>query len=157
MPNTDRPTAGLRPLFVFEVELAKLVSIGTTPSGEVRLVPILAGTFDGAGGSGTILPGGADWQETRSDGSLEIRARYLLQSQEGELIEVQSNGLRAAAPDVLARLNRGELLDASNYYFRTAIRFRTASSRLARLNDVLAVSYGERRPRSVHLDVYEVL
>jgi len=157
MPNTERPNAGLRPLLEIDADLAKLISIGATPGGELRMVPIVSGSFAGEALRGTIVPGGADWQTVRADGALEIRARYLLQTDADELIEVQSDGLRAGAPEVLERLSRGELLPASSYYFRTAIRLRTAAPRLARLNDLLAVAYGERRPSSVHLYVYEVL
>jgi len=163
MSSTEHQ-ANLLPLLVIEADLAPLVTLGPSPGGEVRVVPILGGrveTLSRAGSTlpafaGTILPGGADWQQVRSDGSLEISARYLLESEAGEKVEVQSNGLRVASPDVLAALGRGELLPASRYYFRTAVRFRTAATRLARLNDLLAVSYGERRASSVRLVVYEV-
>ena len=69
---------------------------------------------------------------------------------------MRSEGVRAATPEVLTA-RPGELVPASEYYFRTAMRFRTAALRLARLNDVLAVAYGERRRQGVHLEVFEVL
>lgn len=146
----------LRPLLELTCDVGPVTSIGATPLGEVRLVQLLGGTFEGPELRGKLMPGGADWQQVRSDGSLEISARYLLESDAGEKVEVQSNGLRVASPEVLAALGRGELLPASRYYFRTAVRFRTAATRLARLNDLLAVSYGERRASSVRLVVYEV-
>ena len=93
----------------------------------------------------------------RADGVLEIRAHYLLETEEGELIEVKSEGLRAASPEVLARIERGEPVAPEEYYFRTAIRMATASKKLARLNDVLAVARGERRARSVRIVAFEVL
>jgi hypothetical protein len=157
MPNIERPDAGLRPLLEIDAELEKITSAGVTPSGEIRLIPITGGKFEGEELRGKVLGGGADWQDVRSDGVLEISARYLLQTDEGEPIEVRSTGVRAASPEVMARLGRGEKVPQSAYYFRTAIRFRTASPRLARLNNVLAVSYGERRGNGVHLFVYEVL
>jgi len=148
---------GLRPLFSLEVELNSLVSVGPTPAGEVRLISIAGGQFRGAELNGTILPGGADWQSVRSDGGLEISARYLLRTEQGELIEVRSDGLRAAPPEVLAQLARGEAVPKDAYYFRTAMRFRTAAARVNFLNDLLAVAYGERRGGRVHLDVHAVL
>ena len=157
MSNTELPTAGLKPLLVIDADLEKITTIGATPGGEVRLIPIASGTFEGAELRGTILSGGADWQDVRSDGAIEISARYLLQTDQGEMLEVRSVGLRAAPPEVMERLARGERVPSAAYYFRTAIRFRTAAERLRRLNDVLAVSYGERRGGSVHLVVYEVL
>jgi hypothetical protein len=144
-------------LFVIDASVPGITTVGTTPSGEIRLIPITGGTFEGEDLRGELLPGGADWQDVRSDGVLEISARYLLKTDRGEMIEVRSVGVRAGAPEVLARLGRGELVPAAEYYFRTAIRFRTAAPRLMRLNDILAVSYGERRRQGVRLEVFEVL
>ncbi|HLK38951.1 MAG TPA: DUF3237 domain-containing protein [Polyangiaceae bacterium] len=155
MPPTD-PLA-LAPLVTIEASLGPIVSVGRTPRGHVRMVAILAGTFEGPEARGRILPGGADWQEVRPDGVLEIRAHYLLETDAGEAIEVHSEGLRAAAPEVLARIERGEIVSPGEYYFRTAIRLTTASARLARYNSLLAVARGERRAKSVVISVFEVL
>jgi hypothetical protein len=157
MSNTERPTPGFRPLFVIDASVPGITTVGTTPSGEIRLIPITGGTFEGEDLRGELLPGGADWQDVRSDNALEISARYLLKTDRGEMIEVRSIGVRAGAPEVLERLGRGELVPAAEYYFRTSVRFRTAAPRLMRLNDILAVSYGERRRQGVHLEVFEVL
>lgn len=151
------PKLELRHLIEITCDVGPVTSIGKTPLGDVRLVQLLGGTFEGAELRGKLLPGGADWQQVRSDGTLEIRAKYLLETDQGELIQVQSEGVRAAAPEVLARLDRGELPDASEYYFRTALRFTTSAPRLLRLNNVLGVSYGRRAPRQVSLSFFEVL
>jgi Protein of unknown function (DUF3237) len=151
MSNIDRSTPGLRKWFVLQVELAALASIGPNPAGEIRLIPIIGGHFSGHELEGIVLPGGADWQTLRSDGCLEISARYLLQTNQGELIEVRSDGVRSAAPTVSADQ------EPAAPYFRTGLRFRTASERLAKLNDRLAISYGIRLTSSVQLEVYEVL
>ena len=50
--------------------------VGATPSGEIRLIPITGGSFEGEELHGEILGGGADWQDVRNDGVLEISARY---------------------------------------------------------------------------------
>lgn len=118
------------------------------------MVPITGGTVCGAH-SGIILPGGADWQDVLADGSLDIAARYVLKLDDG-LVEVDSRGLRHATPEVLARIDRGEAVDRNDYYFRTAIRLRTAAAKLSYLNSMLLISVAERRARSVHLDVYRV-
>jgi len=140
----------LIPFLKLDVEVDAIIDLG----GGRRMVPITGGTVCGAH-PGTILPGGADWQEVLADGSLDIAARYILQLHDG-LVEVDSRGLRHAAPEVLARLDRGEAVGRSDYYFRTAIRLRTSSSHLTYLNNLLLVSVGERRARSVHLDVYRL-
>lgn len=150
----------LEALMTLTLELLPIESAGVTPAGEVRVVPFRDGTFEGnfegAALRGKLLPGGTDWQRVRSDGTLEIAARYLLETDRGERIEVQSNGLRHASPEVMARLNAGELVSRDAYYFRTAIRLNTAAPRLQRLNDVLVVSVGERTRSAVRLELYTV-
>jgi hypothetical protein len=111
----------------------------------------------GAKLNGRVLPGGADWQIVAADGSLDIHARYSIESDAGALIQVDSRGLRTGPPDVLARLGRGEDVDPSLYYFRTAMRFETAHPSVAWMNRILALAKGAREKNAVRLDVYEVL
>ena len=123
-----------------------------------RVVPFAGGTFTGRDGlEGTVVAGGADWQRTRPDGVLEIDARYALTTADDEAIEVRSTGLRKASPEVAERLARGETVSPDEYYFRTHIRLTTTSPRLAWLNDLVAVSTGQRDHDVVHIDVHEVL
>jgi len=144
----------LVPFLALDVQVDAIIDLGNGRGARRRLVPIIGGTVSGAH-SGTIMPGGSDWQEVLPDGSLDIAARYILQLEDG-LVEVDSRGLRHATPEVLARLDHGENVDRSEYYFRTAIRLRTAVASLSYLNSLLLVSAGERRARSVHLDVFRV-
>jgi hypothetical protein len=147
----------LKPLMTVTVDLFPIESVGPAPAGEVRVVPFREGTFEGPDGlCGKLLPGGTDWQRVRSDGTLEIAARYLLETDRGERIEVQSNGLRHASPEVMARLNAGELVPRDEYYFRTAIRLSTAAPRLQHLNNMLVVSVGERMRAAVRLELFVV-
>lgn len=120
-----------------------------------RCIPITGGTVSGAY-SGTIMPGGADWQIVADDGTIDIDARYVLDLAEG-LVEVRSRGLRSGPPDVLAKLALGEIVDSSHYYFRTALRFASRTPSLDRLNRIIAIARGERMPGKVRLSVYEVL
>jgi hypothetical protein len=138
-PNSNTEGVGLRQLFTFLVDVTTPVSVGPSPNGEVRMVPIVGGSFSGEY-SGVVLPGGNDWQIVRSDGCIEISAHYLLKTEAGEIIEVHSDGLRSAPS-----------------YFRTAMRFRTVAPRLDALNHVLAVAYGQRRDKQVELQVHAVL
>ena len=144
----------LQPLFQFTVEVGPAVDLGALDAIRRRMVPIAGGTVTGAH-RGTILPGGADFQQVRPDGTLEISARYVLSLEEG-LVEVDSRGLRHGTADILSRLDRGEKVDRSEYYFRTAMRFRAASPPLAYLNNVIAVSLGERHVSAVNLEIYRL-
>ncbi len=145
------------PIFHIHAELAEILTLGMTPYGERRIINILGGRVDGARLSGRILPGGADWQIIRSDGVADLDARYTIETEAGARILVSSRGLRHGPPDVMARLAQGERVEPSLYYFRTMMRFETADPAVAWLNRILALGRGAREPRTVRLDVYEVL
>jgi hypothetical protein len=148
-----RPIA-LRELLAIEVAVLPVVDLG----GGRRFVPFDGGTFSGRDGlDGVVLDGGADWQQARSDGVLEIDAHYALRTHAGEAIEVRSTGVRKMSTTTAERVARGEHVAADEYYFRTHIRLTTSAPRLARLNDVLAISTGERQRDVVHIHVHEVL
>jgi Protein of unknown function (DUF3237) len=144
------------PIFTVTAELEALMSLGRTPYGERRVIGILCGTVQGPRLNGRILPGGADWQIVRGDGAADIQARYIIESDQGAHVVVNSTGLRHGPPDVLASLARGDKVDPARYYFRTVMRFETADVGLDWLNRILALARGERQARSVRLDVYEV-
>lgn len=153
-----------------EAEVGAIESLGVMATGERRVVAINGGSVSSrrppAGVDlgafeleGRLLPGGADWQWVRSDGITEIAAHYVIQTNSGDHIEVQSNGYRHGPADVMRRLAAGAAVAAHEYYFRTAVTFRTAAvrSELNRLNGLLAIAVGERRARAVLLDIYTVL
>lgn len=144
----------LVPFLELDVMVDAVIDLGSQGIAGRRMVPITGGTVSGAH-SGVILPGGADWQQVLPDGSLDIAAHYVLKLNDG-LVGVDSRGLRHATPEVLARLDRGDQVDRSDYYFRTAIRLRTSAAALTYLNNLLLLSVGERHARSVHLDVFRV-
>ena len=144
----------LRELLAIEVEVRPPVDLGDGR----RFVTFSGGRFSGRDDlAGSLLEGGVDWQQTRPNGVLEIDARYVLVTEAGESIEVRSSGLRRAAPEVVERIMAGEDVDPDTYYFRTHVRMWTAAPRLAWLNDLLAVSTGQRDKDLVHIHVHEVL
>jgi hypothetical protein len=145
-----------QPIFTIHAELADMLRFGETPYGERRVIHITGGSVSGARLNGRILPGGADWQIIRADGAADIRARYTIEAADDALVLVNSEGLRHGPPDVIARVGRGEAVDPSLYYFRTALRFETAAPGLAWMNKILAIGRGERLARAVKLDVFEV-
>ncbi len=144
-------------LCTLDVDVGPVTSLGNGPYGERRVVAIVGGRVDGPQISGSIVAGGADWQTARADGVLDIDAHYSLLLDDGARVEVSSTGMRHGAPDVLARLGRGEAVDPSEYFFRTLIRFQTGAARLAHLNRTMAIAVGARRSDRVALTVYRVL
>jgi hypothetical protein len=145
------------PIFTIRAELADILKLGATPYGERRIINILGGTVDGPRLKGRILPGGADWQIVRSDGVVDLRARYTVETDTSGQILFNSEGYRHGPPDVMAALARDETVDPSRYYFRAFMRFETADPAASWLNRTLALARGARANRAVHLDVYEVL
>jgi Protein of unknown function (DUF3237) len=146
-----------RPLFDAHVEVAEIRSLGRTPLGERRVIPIVGGSFQGERLGGRVLPGGADWQTIGEDGAARLDARYTLETEGGALVQVRSQGLRHGPPEVLARLAAGEAVDPARYYFRTVLRFETGAPALDWLNRIIAVAHGARRPRVVELTAFELL
>ncbi|MGP0031630.1 MAG: DUF3237 domain-containing protein [Acidimicrobiales bacterium] len=143
----------LRQLMTIEILLGPPVDLGDGR----RYLAFDGGSFESRGGtSGTVLAGGADWQVIRPDGVIEIDAHYALLTEEAEAIEVQSKGLRKMSGAQAAQIARGDAV-AGPYYFRTHVRLSTSAPRLAWLNDLIAVSTGQREQHVVRLDVHEVL
>jgi Protein of unknown function (DUF3237) len=146
-----------QPIFTVHADLADILHLGPTPYGDRRVIHILGGRVEGEKLSGRILPGGADWQIIRTDGAADVHARYTIEADAGGRVLVDSAGLRHGPADVLAQLARGETVDPSRYYFRTAMRFETADRSLDWLNRIIALARGAREARAVRLDVFEVL
>lgn len=158
MTMTAAPADMLRFEFLFTLssDVGELLSLGHGPLGERRVVYITSGTFEGPTMRGKVI-GGADWQILRSDGALELDARYAVREQGGAVIQVRSQGLRFGPPEVMARLARGEDVDASDYYFRSIMRFETGDEKLAWLNKTIAVATAERKARRVDVKAWKLL
>ena len=79
-----------------------------------------------------------------------------MQTDAGDLLYVQSRGVRHGSAEVLARLGRGEDVDASEYTFRTSTEIETAAPDLDWLNKGVFVSVGGRRSGGVTYETYLV-
>jgi Protein of unknown function (DUF3237) len=66
-------------------------------------------------------------------------------------------GVRHGPAEVLARIDRGEEVDAQSYYFRTSPMFETASDRYGWLNRVVAIGIGHRFAQGPVYSIFEVL
>lgn len=140
------------------VEVAPAHEIGPTPAGRRRVIPILGGHVQGADGwTARVLPGGADFQAIVTPTLAQLDARYVLETEAGELIYVVNRAIRAASADVTARLVRGEPVDPALVYFRCSPTFETAAPSLAWINERVFVGTGVRRPDRVEIDCFTVL
>jgi hypothetical protein len=147
-----------RPLFTLRIQLHPLQVVGATPLGQRRIVPVSGGDFAGERLRGTILPhAGSDWLLERADGSFQQDVRLTLETDDGALIGMTYRGVRHSSPEVAARLARGEPVELSEYYLRTAPFFETGAERYGWLNTIVAVGVGQRIPNGATYDVFEVL
>ena len=155
------PPPNLELVLEVRVQVGVPIELGTVGRGRRRIVPILGGTSEGGAGyrdllNGRVLAGGADWQLIRSDGSAYLDARYTLETDDGALIYVKNKGYRHGSKEVIERLARGEEIDPSQYYMRTAPWFETSAAKYAWLNRTVCVGTGARRSDCVELEFHEV-
>jgi hypothetical protein len=119
------------------------------------LVPIVGGTFRGRL-AGRVLPGGTDYQLIKGPSLVYLEARYVLETEAKELVYIENQAIRTASADVLARLNRGEVVDPSLVYCRTRPRFETAAKSLSWLMESSFVGTAIRAPECVQLAFFRV-
>jgi muconolactone delta-isomerase len=151
------PAPRLTLIYHLEAALGQPLDLGATAQGHRRIVPQTGGTFTGPEIHGTLLPGAsADWQIILPDGTALGDIRYTLQTDRGDLLYVQSRGVRHGSAEVLARLGRGEDVDASEYTFRTSTQIETASPSLDWLNRGVFIGVAARHCAGVIYETYLV-
>ena len=131
--------------------------LGNTGKGIRKVVPITGGSFEGPNIKGKVVAGGYDWQLLRVDNVVEIDARYMLQTDDGDLITLTNTGLRHGPPEVMQRLAKGEEVEASEYYFRSIPIFETGNPKYAWLMNSVFIATGTRKPKEVLIDVWRVV
>jgi Protein of unknown function (DUF3237) len=157
MSSDHLPEPRLTRVYRLEATLGQPLDLGESPQGRRRIVPLTGGTFSGPELRGKLLAGAsADWQTVLPDGTALGDIRYTLQTDAGELLYVQSRGVRHGSAEVLARLGRGEDVDASEYTFRTSTKIEAAARQLDWLNKGIFISVGARRQGGVIYDTYLV-
>lgn len=85
--------------FVFEelVTLDKAVVVGDTAFGHRQYIPITGGTVTGPKFHGKVLPGGWDWQLFLPNGCGSLAANYMLQADDGAIVNVSNKGVFCGA------------------------------------------------------------
>jgi muconolactone delta-isomerase len=151
------PDPRLIPVYRLDATLGEPLDLGDIVQGHRRIVPLTGGTFTGPEISGTLVSGAsADWQTVLPDGTALGDIRYTLRTNVGDLLYVQSRGVRHGPAEVLARLGRGEDVDPSEYTFRAATQIETAAPELDWLNKGVFVSVAGRRAAGVIYETYLV-
>ena len=127
------------------------------PGAARRIGVVTGGEFDGERLSGTVMDGGSDWQTIKADGTVALDVRVVLKTAGDALVAMRYRGIRHGAAEVIARIDRGEVVDPSEVYFRTAVFFETAEPALDWLNHVVALGIGHRRADGPVYSVFELL
>jgi hypothetical protein len=156
LPSTLKSVQA-RPIFVMRLDVKPIVMVGATPGPYRRAGIVPSGTFAGGRLSGKVLDGGSDWQSVRTDGSTTLDVRLILQTDDGANILMSYRGVRHGAPDVIARLEKGEEVDPASYYFRINPIFEAPVGKYEWLNRVIAVGAGHRFPHGPVYSVFEIL
>lgn len=144
-------------LFRATFEVPRIHDLGATPFGGRRIAEVTGGSFEGPKMRGRALGGGGDWLLMRNDGILQLDVRVTLETDDGALIYMTYRGARHGPDEVMARLNAGEAVDPSEYYFRTAPFFETSAPAYSWLNGIVSVAKGHRLPEGPVYEVYQVL
>ncbi len=153
---TPQPALQLVHFADVSVEVGRPQEVGQTLRGLRRLIPILGGEASGHGWTARVLPGGADFQLLVSDRLAELDARYVMETDGGDMIYVQNRALRSGPAELMARLVRGEPVDPAQIYFRCSPSFETASPALAWITERMFVGSGARHPDRVVMQFYEL-
>ena len=93
----------------------------------------------------------------RRDDVLDIEVRIVLETDDQQMIYMHWKGLRHGPKDVIHRLNRGEVVDPSSYYFRTTPYFETSAEDYSWLNRICSIATGSRVGDRRGFEVYQVL
>jgi Protein of unknown function (DUF3237) len=145
-----------RPLFVMRLN-SRMQVIGPTSGYTRRVGAVPGGAFEGERLSGEVLDSGNDWQTVRGDSSVTLDVRLVLKTDDEAMIGMTYRGIRHGSPDILARIDRGETVDPSTYYFRTTSFFETASPKYDWLNRLIAVGIGHRTAEGPIYSLFELL
>ncbi len=150
-------TVRTRLLFVMHLDVKKLQIVGKTPTGFRRVGVVSGGAFEGERLSGEVLDGGSDWQTLADDGATSLDVRLVLKTHDDVLIGMKYKGIRYGSPDVVKRIDIGEIVDPESYYFRILPVFETSGPAYLWLNHLVTVGIGHRRSDGPLYSIFEVL
>lgn len=146
--------------FIFEVNinLGKPQDLNITRYGKRRIINIEGGSVQGPEINGTILPGGADWQTIRTDGTTDISARYTIMTDDEELLYIQDKGIRTLPEQMISEGASNHEVEQSKFIMRTTAKIEAnENSKYDWLNRSIIVSAGFRKEASIIIRFYKVI
>lgn len=145
-----------RPLFVLREAVPPLLVVGQTPNAFRRIGVIQGGSFEGERLSGEVVTGN-DWQAVRTDSCIRLDVRLVLKTTDEALIVMTYQCLRAGSPEIIAKLDRGEPVEPTSYYFRMNPVFETSAPKYDWMNRIIAIGVGHRLADGPLYSIFEVL
>lgn len=143
-------------LFSAEVILKDAWPLGEIGTGYSEIVAVAGGRVEGRI-NGKIMDFGGDWGLLHSEAVNVIDTRFLVSTEDGEFIAVSSRGKMIMDRETMQRGCSGELIDPSEYYFRTYIDFTAGAEQYRWLNDILAFAVVMMTAEgNILMDVYEI-
>jgi Protein of unknown function (DUF3237) len=140
------PALPLKSHFLFDFGAEVKTSIDLPKAGGVRTIaPFIGGWFSGPEVQGTLLGEGGDWGEFRDSRTLTVDVRATLKTDADEYIYMAYSGIWIAHKANFAEIfSEGGFQNykPQDHYLRVAARFETNSTRLAWMNDLLAIGSG---------------
>jgi hypothetical protein len=149
-------TLQVRPLFVMSLEVPPLFVVGATPDAFRRIGVIQGGSFEGERLSGVVLNGN-DWQSVRNNSCNKLDVRLLLQTNDGALIVMTYQAMRTGPATIMEKLDKGEPVEPTSYYFRMNPTFETQAGKYDWINRIIAVGTGHRLAEGPLYSIFEVV
>lgn len=99
------------------VDIGEVQVVGKTSNGFLRIIPITGGHFTGPYISGTVIPGGADWNTEIKDGLSHVYAKYAIKTDDGVVISVENEGYIdwSRSDSVIKTVPRFQVQDSEKY------------------------------------------
>ncbi|MGW6055554.1 DUF3237 domain-containing protein [Streptomyces sp. NPDC055189] len=112
--------------YAFEIRahLTDSLHVGHGVGEVTEFTPIVGGTVEGPLLSGKVLAGGGDWSSTRGE-VCQLDARYLIQADDGAVIDIVNRGYYHPAPDSPDQHDGDVQVSHAGHYYRTSPVFRT--------------------------------
>jgi len=118
---------------------------------------IRGGTVEGPKISDKVLPTGAYWFIIRPDMAGELDVRGIIRTNDNEIVYTYYRGIINATKEVFDRVDKGEDVDPSEYYFRTAPVHETSSEKYGWLNRIIGIGVGKMAKNKVIFKIYMIL
>ena len=80
-------------IMTLRVDLGASQNVGEYERGNLTIIPIIGGTFEGPGIRGTICCGGADWNTKMDERYSHVSAKYWIKTEDGQVISVENEGV----------------------------------------------------------------